>query len=208
MKTHNNESQFINNITPKSSDKRKKPRSVCYKKRPCYRDKSCRKCWDNRVRFLQEQLVTVAHDWNLSQFLTLNILGEFSSFEAAFSVLLKSRPKVHEVLRKEHKYISVVAVKLDESRAIPHFHIICSKVDEAKLKYRLDRKLPALRLNVETEDICEPLNKNLINVLNYMLQQNMAVTRRMAPARARLISASFGFKTGRRRKTMIFRWLP
>ena len=156
--------QLIKNTHVRTNTKR----TFCWNKRPCYRYQTCEYCWNRRMRHLMKQLDTIATEWNLKKFITLNVDLCDMHYKDQLLVLIKMRPKVQRELRKHGKYITVAAIHLKDTESIAHYHILSASLDKNEFKKRMKKSIP-FETNIKVDDLYNDKLGNLKKCLRYLL---------------------------------------
>jgi hypothetical protein len=179
-------------------------RTFCWNDRPCYRYQTCDYCWNRRVGYLMKQIDRVCTEWNLKQFVTVDVDLEDLHYKEQLLVLIKLRPKVQRELRKYSKYISVVAIKIADDLTTAHYHILTTDLDKQQFKKKMKKQIP-YNTNIQFEKFYNDSVGNLKKCLFYLLL-NWRESLKFKPSKKQLLSSSKGFYTGRPKNIAIKGW--
>ncbi len=191
-------------LNKNTQDRTISKRTFCWNERPCYRYQSCDYCWRRRVSYLMKQIDRVCKDWNLKQFITLNVELTDLHYKDQLLVLIKLRPLVQRELRKHSKYINVVAIKITDDLATAHYHILASDLNQHVFKEKMKKHIP-FNTNIHFKRLYNDSIGNLKMCLYYLLI-NWRESLIYKPKNKQLLSASKGFYTGRPKNIAIKGW--
>ncbi len=198
MKYPKQSDELLIYITPNSTQ----ALNQCYLKRPCNRIKTCSRCWKKYRLFILKQARYFRVEWGLNIFVTITVL-KTNQPSNGIKELNALRKTFNRRLTKKTKYLNVISIKIREGQEFEgytelignvHFHYLMSNtMTKLEIKKMLNMKC---NVNIRLADH----EVGIQQAAGYMLDQNLRPTLDFRPQRARLITASRGFSTGKPRK--------
>lgn len=177
------------------------PPTICWPKRPCYREVRCVHCQRRRRRFILRQLAYFGVLWNFSAFYTITATRFTGNEREALGILQQVRTACFQSFLRQVKFVAVVSCHSGPHEfgrsTVPHFHML---LDEAptpmKIKKALRKAYARIEWNLQVKPV-DPTTRNLRRLGGYLMDRNYQVTLPHRLSRQRLITASRGFLTGR-----------
>lgn len=175
--------------------------TICWPRRPCYREVRCVHCQRRRRHFFRRQLAYFGVLWDLSVFYTITATRFTGNEREALQLLQQVRTACfHSFLRKV-KFVSVMSCHSEPHEfgrlTVPHFHMVLDEdPTPPRIRAALRKAYSRIEWNLQAKPI-DPTSRNLKRLGGYLMDRNYQVTLPHRLSRQRLITASRGFLTGR-----------
>jgi len=178
---------------------------VCTPIRPCYRYRACKSCLENKRSFVLQQVSQLYFAWGLETFLTISFTKLPYHPQEALKHLQRMRRRAFRYIPAGVRYICFMACEIGPGGSNPHLHLLIG-ADDNQRYLRVPLKSCTTLGNPNFHEISvEDLNAAL-KVAGYLFDRNFVPTLPYMPKRARLISGSLGFKSGRPKNVFETLW--
>lgn len=182
----------------------------CSNKRPCYRKAKCKYCWNRFRKFIIRQAQHFFHEWDLTNHYII-VFEQSNDPTEALYWLNGLKAQFMRSLARNAKYLCVTSLSVQEEQdsdgcyypaTCPHFHMVIStKLSESLLAQIVQKCIPDIRFDSKIIHISTL--QGFINVVGYLLDQNLRISLKYQPPKLRLITASRGWRTGKPRNLQI-----